>query len=52
MMVRMDAEPTTAPPLEIDDRFIGQWIDYGMIELTAYLANHLRFERWCEARDS
>ncbi len=44
----MDAEPETTQRIEIDDRFIGEWIEYGMAEIHSYLAKHLRFARWCD----
>ncbi len=44
----MDANPHTSTEIQIDDRFLGDWVDYGMAEISAYLANHLRFARWCE----
>ena len=42
-------EPRHHIDIEIDDRFIGDWIEYGMAEINSYLAKHLRFARWCEA---
>ena len=44
----MDANPDTTSEIEIDDRFIGDWIEYGMAEINSYLAKHLRFARWCD----
>jgi hypothetical protein len=44
----MDAHPNTSNQIQIDDRFLGDWVEYGIAELSAYLANHLRFARWCE----
>ena len=48
----MDANPQHLNAIEIDDRFIGDWIEYGMAEITPYLAKHLRFARWCDEHDS
>jgi hypothetical protein len=44
----MEANQNTSSHIEIDDRFIGEWIEYGMAEISSYLAKHLRFERWCD----
>jgi hypothetical protein len=37
---------------EIDDRFWGEWIEFGMIQLDAHLSSHARFARYCEERDA
>jgi hypothetical protein len=45
----MDANDTTYHrPVEIDDRFLADWIAFGISEMNAYLAKHLRFARYCD----
>jgi hypothetical protein len=48
----MDADTSFACYPEIDDRFLGDWIEFGMIQVNAYLAGHARFARYCDERDS
>jgi hypothetical protein len=36
---------------EIDDRFMNEWVEYGMREMDAYLAKHARFARFLHDRD-
>lgn len=36
---------------EIDDRFWGDWIEFGIRQLSAYLAKHTLFERYCDERE-
>jgi hypothetical protein len=48
----MDADTAFASYREIDDRFWVEWIEFGMIQLDAYLANHARFARYCDERDA
>jgi hypothetical protein len=35
---------------EIDDRFMTDWIEFGMREMDAYLAKHARFARYLSDR--
>jgi hypothetical protein len=37
---------------EIDDRFIGEWVDYGFREMRAYLDKHARFARYLDDREN
>jgi hypothetical protein len=37
---------------EIDDRFVGDWIAFGLNQLEAFLANHARFDAWCAGRQA
>jgi hypothetical protein len=48
----MDADTAFVCYPEIDDRFLGDWIEFGMIQLNAYLASHARFARYCDKRDN
>ena len=43
----MDDTTTT----EIDDRFLNDWVEFGMREMNAYLANQARFARYLHDRD-
>jgi hypothetical protein len=36
---------------EIDDRFMSEWVEYGMREMDAYLAKHARFDRYLNDRE-
>ncbi len=40
-----------ATTTEIDDRFIGEWLDFGFREMRAYLEKHARFARYLDERD-
>ena len=40
-----------AKTTEIDDRFIGEWLDFGFREMGAYLDKHARFARFLDERD-
>jgi hypothetical protein len=48
----MEADTTFACYPEIDERFFGDWIEFGMLELNAYLASHARFARFCDEREA
>jgi hypothetical protein len=48
----MDADADSACYPEIDPRFWGEWIEFGMIQLDAYLAGHARFAHYCDRRDA
>jgi hypothetical protein len=37
--------------LRIDDRFIGDWVRYGLTSMDAYLAKQARFADFLEQRD-
>jgi hypothetical protein len=38
--------------IEIDERFLRDWVAYGMLELAIYLDKHSRFDEYCARRDS
>jgi hypothetical protein len=42
----------TANTREIDDRFIGEWVDFGFREMRAYLDKHARFARYLDEREN
>ena len=45
----MDTEYTQH---EIDERFLDDWVAFGIAELNAYLGKHARFAEFCDRRDS
>jgi hypothetical protein len=47
----MEMEQTANIP-EIDDRFIGEWLDFGFREMRAYLDKHARFARYLDEREN
>jgi hypothetical protein len=49
----MDETPeiTQTAAAEIDDRFFGDWFEYGMRELSSYLGRHAQFARYLQQRD-
>jgi hypothetical protein len=51
MIVDMEAHETSDRLVEIDDRFLAEWVEYGMAELSAYLAKYARFADWCDGRE-
>jgi hypothetical protein len=42
----MTTEPEKKP--EIDEKYIGEWIKYGMAELHIYMVKHAQFDAWCK----
>jgi hypothetical protein len=36
----------------VDERFVGDWVAYGMSELQAYLTKHARFAAFCDELDA
>ena len=41
----------TTTPKHIDERFLRDWVNYGMLELAIYLDKHSRFDEYCAGRD-
>ena len=37
-------------PLEIDERWLNEWVAFGMRQLTDYLARHAAFDAYCRKR--
>ncbi len=35
-----------------DDRFMQDWVAYGMLEMAVYLDRHARFADYCDRRDA
>jgi hypothetical protein len=50
-MPSMELNPSYTPEPAIDDRFLRDWVEFGMGELNAYLGKHARFAAWCDRRD-
>ena len=46
---RMDTDYTQ---YEIDERFLDDWVAFGMTELNDYLSKHARFDAYYESRES
>jgi hypothetical protein len=38
--------------IEIDDRFLGEWLDFGFREMRAYLDKHARFARYLDDHEA
>jgi hypothetical protein len=47
----MNDETITRPP-QIDDRYLREWFEFGLRELSAYLDKQARFERFLRDRDA
>lgn len=37
---------------EIDERFLLEWVEFGLNEIASYLTKHLAFLRWLDANPS
>jgi hypothetical protein len=47
----MQPSDTDIAALEIDERYLRDWVAFGMGEIQAYLTRHARFAAWCDERD-
>ena len=47
----MNPSDTDTAPTEIDERYLHEWVAFGMGEMQAYLTRHARFAAWCDERD-
>ena len=47
-----DMFPDSQRHVEVDDRFLADWIDFGFDRMVDYLAKHARFAAFCERRDA
>jgi hypothetical protein len=36
--------------IEIDSRFLGEWVEYGITQIEQYLDKHARFAAYCARR--
>jgi hypothetical protein len=47
----MNENDTTERESSVDERFMGDWVAFGMSELQAYLTKHARFAAFCDELD-
>jgi hypothetical protein len=45
------SEHLHTPRFEIDERFLHEWVEMGMADMTAYLTKQARFAAYCDQRD-
>ena len=48
----MNENDITAREPSVDERFMGDWVAFGMSELQAYLTKHARFAAFCDDLDA
>jgi hypothetical protein len=48
----MNPNDTAIAQLQVDERFVDDWIRFGISELEAYLGKHARFDAYCSRRDA
>ena len=48
----MDPDTALTCCPQIDDHFLAEWVQFGMIQLGAYLAGQAKFARYCDQRDA
>ena len=48
----MNPNDTATAQLQVDERFVDDWIRFGISELEAYLGKHARFDAYCSRRDA
>ena len=52
-----EEKPPIPPPIgaisvEVDERWMGEWVAYGFVEMARSLANHADFDRYLEGGES
>jgi len=47
----MNLDDTAVDQLRVDERFVDDWVRFGISELEAYLQKHARFEAFYTRRD-
>ncbi|HEX5558379.1 MAG TPA: hypothetical protein VFX13_12235 [Gaiellales bacterium] len=47
----MNPNDIATTELTVDERFVDDWIRFGLSELEAYLGKHARFDAYCRRRD-
>jgi hypothetical protein len=50
--VSMNLDDTALEQPQVDERFVDEWIRFGISELEAYLQNYARFDAFCTRRDT
>jgi hypothetical protein len=48
----MNPNDTAIAELQVDERFVDDWIRFGITELEAYLGKHARFAAYLSRRDA
>jgi hypothetical protein len=46
-----DIDTGSAQP-QVDERFVDDWIRFGLSELESYLGKHARFDAYCNRRET
>ena len=39
---------TAGQPIEVDERWIADWVKFGFVEMEKYLSKHTAFRTWCD----
>jgi hypothetical protein len=43
--------PESSPMAIVDERWLHEWINFGMLHIAVYLTNHAAFTAYCENLD-
>ena len=49
--VAMNLDDTAVDQVHVDERFVDDWVRFGICELEAYLQKYARFDAFCTRRD-
>jgi len=47
----MNLDDTAVDQVHVDERFVDDWVRFGICELEAYLQKYARFDAFCTRRD-
>ena len=47
----MDSHASEQLSLVVDERWFGEWVAFGMLEIAVYLTKHAAFESYCARRE-